>query len=215
MKEITEKLNFAIQKWLANDENKSKWDSYQIAQNNLAETLKYFRVNRPEIFIPLRLACSVYLTQGVNNLNLNIPTSKEHFEIAWLKICKNVGETKEENKIKFKAWLNDNGHHRNAEKFSFYFSEYIYTANPRNDVDILNNCKNMDEIKKFWMSFKGIGIQYAKNIPMDEKDSFFVNSIKIDARLNAILKDTVAENISDNLKEQLFLYVAKELEISG
>jgi len=89
------------------------------------------------------------------------------------------------------------------------------TAKPENDIVKLNNCENKEEIKKFWMSFKGIGIQYAKNVPMDEKDSFFVNSIKIDARLNAILKDTVAANLKDNLKEQLFLDAASQLKITG
>jgi hypothetical protein len=215
MDEITEKLKVAIQKWLVIEGNKSRWDAYQIVQNNLAETLNYFRVNRPEIFIPLRLACSVYLTQGTNNLFVTIPTTKEHFKNAWLKICKNIGETKEEHKLKFQTWLNENGNHRFAERFSLYFSEYIDTENPENDIAKLNNCKDKEEIKKFWMSFKGIGIQYAKNVPMDEKDSFFVNSIKIDARLNAILKDTVAANITDELKEQLFLNAAKKLEITG
>jgi hypothetical protein len=89
------------------------------------------------------------------------------------------------------------------------------TAKPKDDIAKLNNCKDKEEIKKFWMSFKGIGIQYAKNVPMDEKDSFFVNSIKIDARLNAILKDTDAENINDKLKEQLFLDAASQLKITG
>lgn len=215
MDEITEKLKVAIKKWLAIEGNKSRWDDYQIVQNNLAETFNYFRENRQEIFIPLRLACSVYLTQGSNNLFVNIPTTKEHFDAAWLKICKNVGETKEEHKLKFKSWLKENGSHRFAEKFSLYFSEYLDTAKPENDIVKLNNCKNKEEIKKFWMSFKGIGIQYAKNVPMDEKDSFFFNSIKIDARLNAILKDTVAANFKDNLKEQLFLDAASQLKITG
>jgi len=89
------------------------------------------------------------------------------------------------------------------------------TAKPKDDIAKLNNCKNKEEIKRFWMSFKGIGIQYAKNVPMDEKHSFFVNSIKIDARLNAILKDTVAANLKDNLKEQLFLDAASQLKITG
>jgi hypothetical protein len=65
------------------------------------------------------------------------------------------------------------------------------------------------------MRYEGVGIQYAKNLPMDERHKEFINSIKIDARLNSLLKGTPHENLNNTEKEKMFLEAGEKNGLSG
>jgi hypothetical protein len=208
-------INRAIKKWLNNKCNSERYNSYIKIQEALARNLKYFRKNRKEIYVPLRIICSAYLTQGSNNRFIKPPIKRSEFISAWEKVKREKNETKRQHKSKVFQWLKERGNHRFADKLSIAFSDYIEFNSPIDDFKELEVCKSQEEIKKFWKKFKYIGSEYAKNIPMDEKDANFLNTIKIDARLKLFLKDTDAEYLSNKQKEELYLKVAANLKMTG
>ena len=96
----------AIENLLANSENKSKWDSIKLQQEKIAATFSKLKEESPEYYIPLRLACSVYLTYGAKNSNLILPYIVSDFQKAWLEIKPMNNETSEELAKRFEKWLN-------------------------------------------------------------------------------------------------------------
>jgi hypothetical protein len=205
----------AIENLLANSENKSKWDSIKLQQDEIAATFSKLKEESPEYYIPLRLACSVYLTYGAKNSNLILPYIVSDFQKAWLEIKPMNNETSVELAKRFEKWLNGRKNYRFSKKSGMNFAHFFENFDPVKEIEIYKSCNSKKELKKFWMRFEGVGPQYSKNLCMDEQNIHFVNSIKIDSRLNSLLKGTQAEKYSDSEKELLFLNAAKTLGLTG
>jgi hypothetical protein len=74
--------------------------------------------------------------------------------------------------------------------------------------------KTGNDVKKWWLEFAGIGNQYAKNIPMDEMDSRFMEFVKIDFRLSKIVDLLGGASLSASEKQELYIKVATKLNMS-
>jgi hypothetical protein len=212
---MEKKLTRAIKQLLTEQVNKDRWIQIKKQQDEIAKTLNELKLQLPECYIPLRLACSVYLTYGSKNSNLILPFSVSDFKKAWLEIKPEKNETSNLIADRFKAWLKIRGNHRFSEKSSKNFACFFEEFDAVEEFEKYKLCDSKKELKKFWMKFKGVGSQYSKNLCMDEQNKYFLNSIKIDSRLNSILKATPEEKYSDEKKEILFLNVAKNLGLSG
>lgn len=204
-------------------ENAACWKQKLKQLNAEAKTLQDLKKDLPEGWVPLRVAASCYLTQGAKVDNLVFPRKKEEWIEAWQEIKPKRGETKVQLTKRFKAWLKARGNHRFAERYAPYYAEYWVDRgfDPKNSMDDLKKleqAKDRAAIEKFWRNVnrkKGIGVQYAKNIPMDEKNKHFKDCIKVDSRLKSILKGTAAEQLSDAEKEQLYLEAGKANSLNG
>ncbi len=205
----------ALNRWFSKPENLQRWKQNLNVQKRQAKTFEKIKKTNPEAYIPLRLACSVYLTQGSNNRYVKLPVTFHEFLRVWEEIKPLPNETKKKHSKRFKAWLNSRGNYLRAGKFGNYFSEYFSESDPITNLKELLACTSLKETKKFWKQFRGVGTQYSKNLIMDEMNPISFNSIKIDARLNTILKGTDAESLNNHQKEVFFLEVGKEVGLNG
>lgn len=212
---MEKKLAYAIKNLLSDSENKSKWDDIKLQQDKIANTFRQLKEEVPEHYIPLRLACSVYLTYGSKNSNLILPYTVNDFKKAWLEIKPLKNESSEELAKRFEKWLNGRKNFRFSKKSGKNFANFFESFDPVKEIELYKSCNSKKELKKFWMRFEGVGPQYSKNLCMDEQNIHFVNSIKIDSRLNSLLKGTQAEKYSDSEKELLFLNVSKSIGLTG
>jgi hypothetical protein len=208
-------LTRAIEDLLADSTSKSKWDIIKVKQDKIACTFNKLKEVAPEYYIPLRLACSVYLTYGAKNSNLILPYTVEEFEKAWIEIKPGKHDTSNLIANRFKDWLKLRGNHRFSEKSSKNFASFFEEFDAVEEFEKYKLCDSKKDFKKFWMKFKGVGYQYSNNLCMDEKNKHFLNSIKIDSRLNSLLKGTKAEEYTSSEKEMLFLNVSKNLKLTG
>jgi hypothetical protein len=117
-------------------------------------------------------------------------------------------------------WLKKRGTHRFARKYGVYLEWYWETRdwnenNSKQDLINLRALSTKDEVKKWCMQFKGVGQQYAKNLPMDEKDQRFINHIKMDFRLSKIADFCSNIKLSNSQKEIYFLNTAILLKLTG
>lgn len=207
-------LGVAIKKWMGEAENQKKWNSKKKELKQFAAIFKQLQ-NHPDFYIPLRLACSVYLTRGSNNKRIQFPKTYEEFLSIWNDIKPKKNEAEKTLSNRFTIWLNSRGNYRYAKKFGQYYADYFKNFNPVNDYKTLQTLNDKSTIKKFWMRYKGVGIEYSKNIPMDEMSKEFINSIKIDARLNNLIKNTPYEKLSNKAKEGIFLDAGKQNGLNG
>jgi len=172
--------------------------------NEQAKIIQALKRELPEGWVPLRIAVQCYLTQRAKVDNLIFPKTKKDWINVWHEIKPKLGETKAQLTKRFKAWLRDRGNYHYAERFAGYYAEYwaerdFDTKKSLNDLQKLEQAKDKAEIVKFWRQFDGIGVEYSKNIPMDEKSIHFEDCIKIDSRLKKILEGTAAEHLSNKI----------------
>jgi hypothetical protein len=204
-------------------QNPGCWQDRLNQMNEQAKIIQALKKELPEGWVPLRIAVSCYLTQGAKVDNLIFPKTKKDWINVWHEIKPKPGETKAQLTKRFKVWLRDRGNYHYAEKFAGYYAEYwderdFDTKKSLKDLQKLEQAKDEAEIVKFWRnvnSKRGIGVQYAKNIPMDEKHKHFKDCIKVDSRLKNILKGTAAEHLSDKEKEDQYLAAGKANKLNG
>lgn len=215
-------IKLSLQKAIAHVliENGAYWKTKLKQLSVEAKTLQELQKELPEGWVPLRIAVSCYLTQGANVDKLIIPRTKDEWIEVWQEIKPKRGETKAQLTERFKCWLKERGNHRNAERFAPYYADYWAERefDPKNSIKDLKRLQKAEDratIECFWQKIKGIGVQYAKNIPMDEKNKHFKDCIKVDSRLKGILKGTVAEQLSDAEKEQLYLEAGRANGLNG
>jgi hypothetical protein len=68
---------------------------------------------------------------------------------------------------------------------------------------------------KFWLSFKGIGKKYCRNIPMDIGDESFLDHIALDSRLNGLIDKVEGAPPSTNYeaRERFVIELGQQAEI--
>lgn len=201
-------------------QNPGCWQDRLNQMNEQAKIIQALKRELPEGWVPLRIAVQCYLTQGAKADNLIFPKTKKDWINVWHQIKPMHGETKAQLAARFKKWMKAHGSHRNADKFSKSYANYwskhkFDTIKSLEDLQKLEQAKDKAEIVKFWRQFDGIGVEYSKNIPMDEKSIHFEDCIKIDSRLKKILEGTAAEHLSNKEKEDLYLSAGKANKLNG
>jgi hypothetical protein len=197
-------------------------EKWLLTYNNLkmqANVIKKLEKELPEAWVPLRIACSALLTQRTHLKSTRIPQSLSDWKKIWIEL-KPIVSKKGNTAMKFTLWLKSRGNHRYAKKYGEYFEAYCQTRgwnlkNTLKDLHNLRSLKSAEEVKKWWMQFKGIGVQYAKNIPMDEMDKRFIDFVKIDYRLSKLIDEMGGSNLKANEKQNLFVSLAKNLNMSS
>jgi len=68
---------------------------------------------------------------------------------------------------------------------------------------------------KFWLSFKGIGKKYCRNIPMDIGDESFLDHIALDSRLNGLIDkiDGAPQSKNYEARERFVIQLGHQAEI--
>ena len=218
---LTNKTNLllVIKEILNNPTHEEEWLLQKKKLEIEANNIKELEIILPEAWVPLRLACSVLLTQRTNLKYVYFPKTIEEWKKVWMEIQPN-----ENNKSNYdqhiRDWIKSRGNHRFAEKFGSYLEDYWNSRKwdlslSRDDLNILRSLKNTEDVKKWWMQFKGVGTQYAKNLPMDEKDERFLNYIKIDHRLSNIANHFGCSDLTFSEKQVFFLDIAASLNMTG
>jgi hypothetical protein len=216
---IFKKLETAILQILKDPILQKDWDQQKKKLTLEVSNIQQLEKKYPEAWVPLRLACSVLLTQQTNLKYVDFPKSIEEWLNVWEEICPNV-YTRPRYSAFFENWLKSRGTHRFAMKFGKYMEDYWETRNwdlnnSKLDLQKLRSLKTKDDVKKWWMQFNGVGSQYAKNLAMDEMDSRFINNIKIDYRLSRIADLCSNEKLSNSQKEICFLNTAQKIKMTG
>lgn len=184
-----------------------------------ADVIKKVEKELPEAWVPLRIACSAFLTQRTSLKNTNTPKSLNDWKYVWTEL-KPIVTKKENTAMNFTLWLKSRGNHHYAIKFGEYFEIYCQTRdwnlkNTLKDLHELRSLTDAEEVKKWWMQFHGIGVQYAKNIPMDEMDNRFIDFVKIDYRLSKIIDEMGGDYLNSSEKQDLFVSLAKNLNMTS
>jgi hypothetical protein len=214
-----EKLEKAIFQLMQDSNLQNDWNQQKKRLNLEIINIKQLESDFPEAWVPLRIACSVLLTQQTNLNYVDFPKTFDEWINIWEEIRPNDNNRSCYAKY-FENWLKSRGSHRFAMKFGKYMEDYWETRNwdlnnSKSDLQKLRSLKTKDDVKKWWMQFNGIGSQYAKNLPMDEMDSRFINNIKIDYRLSRIADLCSNEKLSNSQKEICFLNTAQNIKMTG
>jgi len=215
-----EKKLLGIIKSLLNDSNvQQQWLSKKDELERHAAVIKKLEMEMPEAWVPLRLACSGFLTQQTSLKNTNCPILLSDWKAIWDEI-KPTNFRKEKMANVFSSWLKSRGNHHYAKKFGEYYSLYWESrewdlASSLQDLHKLRSLETAEEVKKWWMQFDGIGVQYGKNIPMDEIDQRFLNYVKIDHRLSTIIDRIGGVELSASEKQDVFRTAAHGLSMSA
>jgi hypothetical protein len=138
---MTEQKNLiaiAIKNWLLDPQNPKRWAAKEKELEKLTDILNRLK-EYPSSYIPLRLACSVYLTQGSNNRLITFPKTLEDFLSIWNDIRPKTNETNEQLSIRFTIWLKSKGNHLRAGKFGNYYARYFTRFNPVEDLQKLKS----------------------------------------------------------------------------
>jgi hypothetical protein len=202
-----------------NDKNiQQVWLSKLDDLKKQADVIKKLEKELPEAWVPLRIACSAFLTQRTSLKRTNTPQSLRDWKYVWTELKPIVSE-KGNTSMNFSLWLKSRGNHRYAIKFGEYFETYCQTRdwnlnNTLKDLHELRSLTYAEEVKKWWMQFQGIGVQYAKNIPMDEMDDRFNDFVKIDYRLSKIIDEIGGSSLNSSEKQDLFVSIAKNLNMT-
>lgn len=205
---------------LLDDKNiQQKW---LLTNNDLkkqADVINKLEKELPEAWVPLRIACSAFLTQRTSLKITNTPQTLSDWKYVWDEL-KPIVSKKGNTSMNFTFWLKSRGNHHYAIKFGEYFEAYCKTRdwnlkNTLKDLNDLRSLNDAEEVKKWWMQFKGIGVQYAKNIPMDEMDTRFIDFVKIDYRLSKMIDKMGGHNLNSNEKQDLFVRLAKNLKMTS
>lgn len=204
----------ALKKWLKESENQKKWNTKKKELEGYAKILKQLKKHE-DFYIPLRLACSAFLSQGSNNNRIQFPKTYDDFIEIWNEIQPKKNELNKELAKRFTLWLKSRGNHRRAIRLGNNYSQYFIKFNAKEDFQKLESLKDKNDIKKFWMKYDGVGKEYSKNLPMDEKHKAFLNSIKIDDRLNSLLKGSIYEKLKNEEKEKIYLEAGKQNGLTG
>ncbi len=212
---MEKRLYVAVSKFLTNSVNLTRWENTKTEQNEIAKTLNRLRIESPNNFIPLRLACSVYLSYGSKNCRIKFPVTYNDFQRAWQEINTLPGQCSAINQLNFKEWLNRQGNYRFASISAKRFCSNMNMAGIGEMIKEYDTCNSYSEYLQFWMKFEGVGIQYAKNLCMDEQIPAFENSIKIDSKINKYFDNFPEQSLSPAKKEQLLLRVANQIGLTG
>jgi hypothetical protein len=186
-----------------------------------AAVIRKLRNKIPEAWVPLRLAVSCYLTQGAQVDNLKFPLTQKDWLEAWEEIRPRAGESRSKLQKRFQEWLETRGNHRFAVRLSEAYAAYWHdkkfdTAESLKDFHRLQKISNdKDAVMSFWKEYKQVGIEYSKNIPMDEKDPLFLHSIKVDSRIKSIVKTITEVNMKNEEIEQIFLNAGNANGLNG
>lgn len=183
-----------------------------------ADIIKKVEIEIPEAWVPLRIACSALLTQRASIESIYTPQSLSDWKYIWTELKPIVSE-KGNTSMNFTLWLKSRGNHRYAIKFGKYFETYCQTRdwnlnNSLKDLHELRSLTFAEEVKKWWMQFQGIGVQYAKNIPMDEMDDRFADFVKIDYRLTKMIDAMGGDYLNSSEKQALIVSLAKKLKMT-
>ena len=203
-----------LKKWLKEPDNQKKWKVKKKELQEYAKVLKQLK-NHPDFYIPLRLACSAFLSQGSNNKYIRFPKTYQDFLSIWIDINPQKHESSDALAKRFTLWLKSRGNHFRAERLGNNYSQYFKKYNPIEDFQTISNLKDKTEIKSFWKKYDGVGDQYSKNIPMDEIHKAFLYSIKIDSRLISLLKGTKYEKLNSTEKEKIYLEAGQQNGLNG
>jgi hypothetical protein len=215
-----EKKIIDIIKSLLSDSNvQRQWLEKKDELKRHAAVIKKLEMEMPGAWVPLRLACSGFLTQRTSLKNTNCPIFLNDWKVIWDEI-KPIKSRKEKMADVFSSWLKSRGNHHYARKFGEYYSSYWVSRNwdLENSLQDLHKLRSLDtaeEVKKWWMEFSGIGVQYGKNIPMDEMDTRFMNYVKIDHRLSTIVDKMGGVELSATEKQDVFRAAANGLSMSA
>jgi hypothetical protein len=207
-----------IELLLSDEELLLKWDTIKNDLKRQTATIKELEKIMPEAWVPLRIACSVFLTQRTNLRTTRCPDSLADWKDAWDEILIMLSK-KDIFASEFTLWLKRRGNHRFAGQFGKYYKSYWESRNwsvenSLKDLYELRSLKTAEEIQKWWMKFDGIGREYAKNIPMDEMDYRFVDFVKLDFRLSKLIDLLGGSTINSEGRQDLFKNVAYELNMT-
>jgi hypothetical protein len=219
--ELSVKMSNALNDTLLSLKKKGEWEKKLSELYLFAEILNELKTKIPEGWVPTRIAVSCLLTMQSNVKNLQFPKKIEDWVYIWEKELKPLLFLKENiMKKSFSLWLQSKNHYRFVDVYSDYYVSYWQNINNNlsksaEHLKHLGKLQSNKDVLKFWRQFDGVGLQYSKNLPMDEMDKRFKNYIKIDTRLNSILKDTKASNLNQNDKEKLFLIAGSKIGLDG
>ena len=221
MIESSNKLAFALNETLLSLKKKGEWEKKLSELYLFAEILKELKKEIPEGWVPTRIAVSCLLTMQTSVRNLQFPKKIEDWVHIWENELKPLLFLKDNiMKQSFSVWLQSKNHYRFVDAYSDYYVSYWQKINNRlsksaEHLKQLDKLQSTKDVLKFWRQFDGVGLQYSKNLPMDEMDKRFKNHIKIDTRLNSIFKNTKLNNLKQNDKERLFLTAGSKIGLDG
>jgi hypothetical protein len=219
MQETENRILQIVEQVLLNQQYNAEWKIQLEKIQNEASIIKELELLNPFGWVPLRIACSALLTQRADLSKVNFPKSIDDWMNIWDEV-KPSEDNRNNMSLHFRNWLKIRGNHRFAEKFGKYYEAYWISRswdvnNSKNDLFNLRSLDSAESVKKWWMQFEGVGLEYGKNIPMDEMDPRFLNFVKIDHRLSSIIEKIQYQKYTSSEKQKIYLNVAHKLGISG